>query len=332
MKNPERLHIVKSKGKKYGYFNTGKRVDGTLIRIPLGRMDSEGFWDRYAAHLGRRTRAQKHIQTLDKLIDGYERDLLKSNRAASTKKTYGFYITRIRSAFRDAPAEGADAVQKKDVALFLKSIVDSGARKMALNVFRQIYDHANRAGLVEVNPTDGVKVDHESEPYEPWPETLVEKALVCDDPFIRLTVGLLFYTGQRIGDVAKMRWTDIDEEGVLYVKQQKTGKELWIPLHERLKAILSEHERSLTTIVHKQNGKRYQTRYLSDLVSNWHGADFNTHGLRKNAVNALLDCECSIAEVQAITGQSLQMVEHYARQRKTKKSAGKAIKKWERNA
>lgn len=36
------------------------------------------------------------------------------------------------------------------------------------------------------------------------------------------------------------------------------------------------------------------------------------HGLRKNAVNALLEAGCTIAEVSAITGQTHQVVEHYA--------------------
>ena len=37
------------------------------------------------------------------------------------------------------------------------------------------------------------------------------------------------------------------------------------------------------------------------------------HGLRKSAVVMLLEGGCTTAEVQAITGQSMQMVEHYAK-------------------
>ena len=35
------------------------------------------------------------------------------------------------------------------------------------------------------------------------------------------------------------------------------------------------------------------------------------HGLRKSAVVFLVEAGCTTAEVSAITGQSLQMVEHY---------------------
>jgi site-specific recombinase XerC len=59
------------------------------------------------------------------------------------------------------------------------------------------------------------------------------------------------------------------------------------------------------------------------------GHDIVPHGLRKNAVNALLKAECSTAEVSAITGQSLQMIEHYAKQRDRGHLAASAILKFE---
>lgn len=53
------------------------------------------------------------------------------------------------------------------------------------------------------------------------------------------------------------------------------------------------------------------------------------HGLRKSAVVTLLEAGCTAAEVAAITGQSMQMVEHYARQVNQKKLAAAAILEWE---
>jgi len=53
------------------------------------------------------------------------------------------------------------------------------------------------------------------------------------------------------------------------------------------------------------------------------------HGLRKNAVNALLEAGCSAAEAAAISGQSLQMVELYAKKRSQKTLGDNAILKWQ---
>jgi stage V sporulation protein SpoVS len=54
------------------------------------------------------------------------------------------------------------------------------------------------------------------------------------------------------------------------------------------------------------------------------------HGLRKNAVNALLEAECSVAEVSAITGQDLKTIEHYAKGRNQERLGRSAMLKFER--
>jgi hypothetical protein len=53
------------------------------------------------------------------------------------------------------------------------------------------------------------------------------------------------------------------------------------------------------------------------------------HGLRKSAVVMLLEAGATEAEVAAITGQSLQMVAHYAKQVNQQRLASSAILKWE---
>ena len=53
------------------------------------------------------------------------------------------------------------------------------------------------------------------------------------------------------------------------------------------------------------------------------------HGLRKSAVVMLLEAGCTTAEVQAITGQSVEMVEHYAKDVNTRKLAKSGMEKWE---
>ena len=56
---------------------------------------------------------------------------------------------------------------------------------------------------------------------------------------------------------------------------------------------------------------------------------FVFHGLRKSAVVFLLEAGSTTAEVASITGQSMQMVEHYAEQVNQPKLARVAILKWE---
>jgi integrase len=69
------------------------------------------------------------------------------------------------------------------------------------------------------NPVKDVELLEQGE-HEPWPEWLLERALLDKD--VQLPVAILYYTAQRIGDVCRMRWSDI-RAGAIELKQQKTG-------------------------------------------------------------------------------------------------------------
>jgi integrase len=55
----------------------------------------------------------------------------------------------------------------------------------------------------------------------------------------RLAFALLLYTGQRRSDVLRMGRQHV-RDGVLYVRQQKTGAELAIPLYPELQRIIAD--------------------------------------------------------------------------------------------
>jgi integrase len=158
------------------------------------------------------------------------------------------------------------------------------------------------------------------------------------------------YTGQRQSDVLGMLKSDV-RDGEIRVIQDKTRKPLWIPLHRDLRAIQDKMRETV-----KQWGKRWETpRITKHLLINSHGTEwtqdgfraswatemdrrifgpFRTHrlvfhGLRKSAVVFLLEAGCTVPEVAAITGQSWEMVEHYAQQVNQRKLARAAILKWE---
>jgi integrase len=160
---------------------------------------------------------------------------------------------------------------------------------------------------------------------------------------------LALYTGQRQGDVLAMTRAKVGN-GLIEVKQEKTSRELVIPAHQKLLAVLATMKSSGVQILTNtrglpwtQNGFRAswngaleQPKQKYDVLPNAHPlgpikrAGLVFHGLRKSAVVMLLEVGCTTAEVQAITGQSMQMVEHYAKQVNQKKLAASAILKWER--
>ncbi len=158
-------------------------------------------------------------------------------------------------------------------------------------------------------------------PYDPWPDWAVEtfKEFACPRLWEAVAVG--YYTGQRLGDCLAMRHTDV-EDGFVKVVQEKTGKELTVALHPKLQVILAKAPKTADTLLVSREGKawtrdgfktamRRQMKRPSMAVLATERLVF--HGLRKSAVVRLLECGCSVAEVMSITGQAMDMVEHYGR-------------------
>jgi integrase len=208
-----------------------------------------------------------------------------------------------------------------------------GAINLRLGVVGALYKWGRKKKVIhpDCEPTKGLEPEKMGE-HEPWPDHVLEAALASETARVKLATHLLFYTGQRIGDVCAMRWSDI-RDGQIEIKQQKTGREMSIPIHAKLAAILEQTPRRALTIISSHDGNAILPNAIRLELQAFVKAAFKMkivpHGLRKNAVNAILEAGCSTAETSAVTGQSLQMVEHYAKKRNQKKLASAAILTWE---
>jgi len=163
----------------------------------------------------------------------------------------------------------------------------------------------------------------------------------------RLAVALLVYTGQRRGDVIRMG-PQHERDGALYVKQEKTGAELVIPIHPELAAVIAATPSGHLTFLTTRFGRPFEGTGFS----HWfRGAcdqaglpHCSPHGLRKAAARRLAEAGCTAHEIGAITGHaSLAELVRYTRaadQRrlaeaamaKTRKSSGKPGQKFANRA
>jgi integrase len=322
---------VTSRGKVYEYFDTGKKTpEGKRILNPLPKRSDRSFGQVYAGMVaGRHARANvRGVPTMKDLAAEYQRHSKFTKRAESTQNTYLIYLKVIDRTMGMAEV---NAVERRDVQALMDSMAATpGAANMTLLVLRNLFKFAKVREYIVTDPTESVELNEAGEgEHEPWPEWLIEAAL--DDPAVRLPVALLYFTAQRISDVCKMRWTDI-RDGYVQVQQQKTGKLLDIRLHQRLAAILATTPHEAMTVLYgaKMRPRRPATlRWQLQAWATKQGQDIVPHGLRKNAVNALLECGCSVGETAAISGQSLQMVEHYSRRMNTRSMGSAAILKWQ---
>jgi integrase len=113
--------------------------------------------------------------------------------------------------------------------------------------------------------------------------------------------------------------------------QQKTGKELWVPLHSDLKGALDGWSGS--PYVQTPKGDSYTsdrfraawTRLMNDTPAGKIRKDgFTFHGLRASSVEKLREAGCNNPEIESITGMSPEMITRYscfADQRRLAKAA-----------
>ncbi|PHP18320.1 hypothetical protein CG471_18440 [Sphingobium sp. IP1] len=320
---------TKAKGRFYYYFDTGQvNEKGKPVWKKLPAPSDRNFGGTYAALMGHRTRRAnvKAELTLKALIDLYQASETFKKKAASTKRLYELYQGELVDKLGTAPAQ---RLERKDIVLLLDKMADRpGAANMVQRAGGAAYSWARRRGHVTNDPFADIEEMATGE-HQPWPDEVLAKALASEDGFVRLCVHLLYYTAQRIGDVAALTWRDIVGD-TISLTQKKTGKALEIPIHAELAKELSRHERSLSTIIPGKptEGKNNKIRLAIQAVCA--PVKVVPHGLRKNAVNSLLEAGCSTGETAAISGQSLQMVEYYARQRSQKKLGQAAMLKWQR--
>lgn len=326
MSLPKHVRRKVAKGRTYYYFDTGAKAGGKAVLKRLPDIRDPDFGRMLSAAQSGRTRRHKvaGILLVPNLADLYERSPDFRKLALTTRRSYELNLDKARKRLAEVPA---NELQPKHVRLLMDEMADqTGAANQFVRVLGSLYSWGRKRGHVAAKPTEGVDL-FEQTPHEPWPQWLLEEAL--QDEAVRLPVAMLYYTAQRIGDVCRMRWSDV-RDGVISVRQEKTAKSLAIPFHAELAKLLAAAPRDALTIL-SRNGRKMREAGLRETLQAWaaeRGQEIVPHGLRKNAVIALLECGCSVAETAAISGQTLQMVEHYAKQRDQGKLASAAILRW----
>lgn len=332
-KLPKLDHVkyVTAKGGLYAYFNTGqKNAKGNAIYARLPDPWAIGFYDSYASHKAARTKRGIVEYTVAKLADDFMASKDFAKKAVSTQRQYRIQLAKVVETLGEFPVSD---VQRTDITTVINS-ADWGAatRNAFVAVLGTLYKWARDEDRTTIKPTDEMGKLKTGE-HDPWPAEILRAGLKAEDARIRLAVHLLYFTGQRLGDVCSMRWNNIEEDDTLYIIQEKGKIPVWIPLHEDLLAELNATpKKALTILTGKVGGapSAWSLRKELQEFTRALGTETVPHGLRKNAVNVMLEAGCSTEMVSAITGQSPEIVRHYAKRVNRKKLAKSAILKFER--
>jgi integrase len=226
-------------------------------------------------------------------------------------------------------------LQREHVIKLLAARADKPRAANALRrSLRALMRHAVEMGMRADDPTRDVRaIPVKGDGYHSWTEAEISQFERHHQvgSRARLAFALLLYSGQRRSDVVKMGRQHLGD-GALFVRQQKTGREVWIPVHPALAAIIAESATSNLTFLVTDQGKPYSAAGFGNWfrdqcrAAGLHGC--SAHGLRKAAARRLAEAGCTAHEISAITGHtSLREVERYTAAADRRKLAAAAMAK-----
>jgi integrase len=116
---------------------------------------------------------------------------------------------------------------------------------------------------------------------------------------------LMLCTGQRRSDAVRMGWGDV-VNGMIRVRQQKTGTPLMIPILPGLEAALADQPKDAPTFLRTEYGRPYSAagfgNWMRDRCNEAGLPNCSSHGLRKACARRLAEAGCTHHEIKAITG------------------------------
>ena len=168
---------------------------------------------------------------------------LKSKKTSVAEKTVDFYNGACEKFFSYL-GENADKeigeITREEIEAFRDDLAERLAPKTVnhhVKVLRMVFRDARDRALLIDDPSEFAKTVKSRKVLERRPFTMdeVRAVLVHCDVEWRSMVLFGLYTGQRLGDIARFQWKNVDmKKKSISLVTSKTGKELNIPLPDDL--------------------------------------------------------------------------------------------------
>ena len=219
-----------------GYLRFIRRSRGISVMMHEEAGTPE-FWDHYNRLLkGKPAPApvKRNFEAL--IISYYESDAYKKLKPR-TRSDYRRYISHIREIWADKdPAR----IETHHIYELHRANADHWRQANYLvQVMVVLMNHARLIGFIKKehgNPAKGIPLfKQQSDGWEPWPDDVRAEFEALASKRARLVYELCVGTGQRIGDVVKMKWEHFSDEGFDFT-QGKTDKPLVDPAHRPLES------------------------------------------------------------------------------------------------
>jgi integrase len=290
---------------------TGVRVERRTL--------ADGSTKEYRYDRKRRSGAPS-AKTVRAAIAGWQDSPEWELLAKATTSSYVTYIDPFYQALKDNDIR---SVRRRHIMLIRDKIAKDRGHGAAIAFCRAVsalFKWALDREMVEASPALNLRKSLRHGELPTWTEDQAQRAMRdLPEPYRRAVV-LAYATGQRRGDLCKLRWSEYDGTAIR-LTQQKTGEKMEIPVIPMLRSEMDAwHTKArAVTVLETARGLPWIPGYLSrtlptELVKIGLPRGLNIHGLRKLAAVRLAEAGCSAHEIAAITGhKTLAMVQHYTR-------------------
>jgi len=253
--------------------------------------------------------------TVAAAVAGYFASAAFADLAETTRRSRRRILERFRLEHGD---KGIATLGRNTVERLLATKPASAGLNF-LVALRALMRHAVLVGLRADDPTVGVRAPKfRSAGFYTWTEDDIA-AFEAKHPIgtrARLALVLLLYTAQRRADVIRMGRQHV-RDGLIQVRQSKTGTNLGIPLHPELQKVIGATAAEHLTFLTTRGGRPFHP----DAFTHWFkrkcreaglAAQASVHGVRKAACRRLAEIGCSASVIASISGHStLREVSRY---------------------
>lgn len=253
------------------------------------------------------------------LIDHYYTTGAYLTLSPTTQTTYRGILERIRESSGHVQAK---ALMRQHVeAGMAKRYKKPSAANNWLRLMHLLMKLAVSMDWRESDPTAAVSpLRITSEGFTSWPQELIEqyRARHALGTRARLALELLACTMQRRSDVIRMGRQHV-REGMLTIKQQKTGTTVYIPVLPELRAAIDALPNMQMTFLVTADGKPFTSAGFGNWFRQMCNAagvpsGYAAHGLRKAGAIRLAEHGCTVNEIASWGGwKTLKEVERYTK-------------------
>lgn len=300
--------------------------------------------------------APKDTGTVAALIRVYQSSLKFEKKRESTKREYRRMLIALEGKFGTMPLRALRSPKVRGVFLNYHEEIGRDRPREAdnrLSVLSAVFSYAASKGDIHDNPIKGFDRLYTGDRAEiVWTERDVAKFMKAAPLELQQALILAIHTGQRYGDLIRLRWADYDGASIS-LTQSKTGAKIDVRASATLKQMLDRMARRGPYILTRPDGRPWFTekddkalskawrehmdkasmyaKPWADMSGEERRAQLHFNDLRGTAITLLAEAGCTIPEIVSITGHTMQsatrILERYMK--RTKALASAAIIRFE---